>query len=103
MDPDWLIVIARALMIGGTAAVLIGLITMVRPIATIGLGNRKRAGLAALAGLCLASGGVALLNHYCDPTIPCNRCSANQLPLVTAAHACVRPVTARDAAPDSPR
>jgi hypothetical protein len=100
MELEWLIVIARALMIAGAAAVLVGLITMARPVAAIGLGNRKRAGLAALAGLCLAYGGVALLNHYCDPTIPCNRCSANRLPLVTAAHACVRPVTARDVRPD---
>jgi hypothetical protein len=96
MELEWLIVIARALMIAGAAAVLLGLATTAWPIAAIGLGNRKRAGLAALAGLCLAYGGVALLNHYCDPTIPCNRCSANRLPLVTAAHACVRPVTARD-------
>jgi hypothetical protein len=103
MDLDWLIVIARGLMIAGAAAVLIGLITMAWPIAAIGLGNRKRAGLAALAGLCLAYGGNALLNHYCDPTIPCNRCSANRLPLVTAAHACVRPVTAGDAALGGPR
>jgi hypothetical protein len=97
MDPDWLIVIARAVMIAGAAAVLIGLIAMVRPIAAIGLGKRKRAALAAFAGLCLAVGGNALLNHYCDPTIPCNRCSANRLPLVTPAHACIRPITARDA------
>ena len=95
MDPDWLIALARAVMLIGTAAVLLGLITMVRPIARIGLGNRGRAALAALAGLCLAVGGNALLNHTCDPTIPCNRCSANRLPpLVTAAHACVRPATA---------
>jgi hypothetical protein len=50
MDLDWLIVIARALMIGGAAAVLIGLVTMARPIAAIGLGNRKRAGLAGTGG-----------------------------------------------------
>jgi hypothetical protein len=94
MDPDWLIVIARTVMPVGAAAVLLGLITMVRPIAAIGLRNRKRAVLAALAGLCLTVGGNALLNHVCDPTIPCNRCSANRLPpLVTAAHACVRPAT----------
>jgi hypothetical protein len=103
MELDWLIAIARALMIGGAAAVLIGMVTMARPIAAIGLGNRKRAGLAALAGLGLTCGGIALLTHYCDPTIPCNRCSANRLPLVTAAHACVRPATAGDAAPDRPR
>jgi hypothetical protein len=42
MDLDWLIVIARALTIAGAAAVLIGLITMARPIAAIGLGSRKR-------------------------------------------------------------
>jgi hypothetical protein len=95
MDPDWPIVIARAAMLVGAAAVLLGLITMVRPIAAIGLGSRRRAALAAVAGLCLAIGGNALLDHYCDPTIPCNRCSANRLPpLVTPAHACVRPVTA---------
>ena len=103
MDLDWLIVIARALTIAGAVAVLIGLIAMARPIAAIGLGNRKRAGLAALAGLCVAYGGVVLLNHYCDPTIPCSRCSANRLPLITAAHACVRPVTAHDAERDGPR
>lgn len=91
MDLDWLIVIARALTIAGAVAVLIG------------LGNRKRAGLAALAGLCLVYGGVALLNHYCDPTIPCNRCSANWLPLITPVHACMRPVTAQDAGRDGPR
>ncbi len=97
MDLDWLIAIARAVMLIGAAAVLLGLITMVRPIAAIGFGNRKRPALAALAGLCLAIGGNALLNHYCDPTIPCNRCSANRLPpLVTAADACVRPATAGD-------
>ena len=77
--------------------------TMARPIAAIGLGNRKRAGLVALAGLCLAYGGVALLNHYCDPTIPCNRCSANRLPLITPVHACMRPVAAQDAGRDGPR
>jgi hypothetical protein len=97
MDPDWLIVVARAVMIAGAAAVLIGLIAIVWPIAAIGLGNRKRAGLAALAGLCAAFGGVALLNYSCDPTIPCNRCSANRLPLITAARSCMRPVTAGDA------
>jgi len=97
MDPDMLIAIARATMLVGAAAVLAGLITMVRPIAAIGLRNRKRAVLAALAGLSLAVGGNALLNHTCDPTIPCNRCSANRLPpLVTPAHACVRPATARE-------
>jgi hypothetical protein len=96
MDPDWLIALARAGMIVGAAAVLLGLITMVRPIAAIGLRNRRRAVLAALAGLCLAVGGNALLNHFCDPTIPCNRCSANRLPPITAAHACARPVTAGD-------
>jgi hypothetical protein len=75
--------------------VLLGLITTVRPIAAIGLRNRKRAVLAALAGVCLTVGGDALLNHVCDPTIPCNRRSANRLPpLVTPAHACVPPVTA---------
>jgi len=95
MDPDWLIALARAVMLIGTATVLLGLITMVRPIARIGLGSRRRAVLVALAGLCLAIGGNALLNHYCDPTIPCNRCSANRLPpLVTPARACVRPATA---------
>jgi hypothetical protein len=103
MDPDWLILVARAVMLVGAAAVLIGLIAMVRPIAAIGLGRRKRAALAALAGLCLAVGGNALLSHACDPTIPCNRCSANRLPpLVTPAHACVRPVTAGDSRPDTP-
>jgi hypothetical protein len=83
MDLDWPIVIARALTIAGAVAVLIG--------------------LAALAGLCVAYGGVALLSHYCDPTIPCSRCSANRLSLITAAHACVRPVTAHDAGRDGPR
>jgi hypothetical protein len=97
MNPDWLIALARAGMIVGAATVLLGLITMVRPIAAIGLRNRRRAVLAALAGVCLTVGGDALLNHTCDPTIPCNRCSANRLPpLVTAAHACMRPATARD-------
>jgi hypothetical protein len=46
----------------------------------------------------MAYSGIALLSSVCDPTIPCNRCSANRLPLVTAAHACLRPVTARDGA-----
>jgi hypothetical protein len=94
MEPDWLIALARAGMLVGAAAALLGLIAMVRPVAAIGLGSRRRAVLAAFAGLCLAVGGNALLNHYCDPTIPCNRCSANRLPpLVTPAHACVRPLT----------
>jgi hypothetical protein len=84
MDPDWLIVVARAGMMVRAAAVLVGLIAIVWPIAAIGLGNRKWAALAAFAGLCPAVGGNALLNHYCDPTIPCNRRSANRLPpLVT--------------------
>jgi hypothetical protein len=91
-----MIFIARALMIGGALAFLVGLVTTAWPIAAIGLGKRTRAAVAALAGLCLIYGGVALLNHYCDPKIPCNRCSANRLPLVTPAHACVRPVTAHD-------
>lgn len=104
MDPDWLIVVARAVMMAGAAAALIGLIAIVRPIAAIGLGKRARAGLVAVAGLASAYAGNALLTHYCDPTIPCNRCSANRLPpLVTPAHACVRPAMARDSALDMPR
>jgi hypothetical protein len=90
--------IAHTLTIAGAVVVLAGLVTMARPIAAIGLGNRTRAGLVLLVGLCIGGGGMALLNRYCDPTIPCNRCSANRLPpLVTPAHACVRPATARDA------
>lgn len=97
MDADLVIGIAHTLTIAGAVVVLAGLITMARPIATIGLGNRTRAGLVVLVGLCVGGGGIALLNHVCDPTIPCNRCSANRLPpLVTPAHACVRPAIARD-------
>jgi uncharacterized membrane protein len=92
MDADFLISVAHALTIAGAIVLLAGLITMARPIAAIGLGNRTRAGLVMVAGLCIAFGGVALLNHICDPTIPCNRCSANRLQLITPAHACLPPV-----------
>jgi hypothetical protein len=78
MDPDWLIFVVRALMMIGAAAMLIGLIAMVRPIAAIGLGKRARAGLVVVVGLGSAYAGNALLNHGCDPTIPRNRCSANR-------------------------
>jgi hypothetical protein len=92
MDADFLINVAHALTIAGAIVLLAGLITMARPIAAIGLGNRTRAGLVMVAGLCIAFGGVALLNHICDPTIPCNRCSANRVPLITHAHACLNPL-----------
>jgi hypothetical protein len=98
MDTDLIIGIAHALTIAGAIVLLIGLLAIVRPVAAIGLRNRTRASVAALAGLCMAYSGIALLNSVCDPTIPCNRCAANRLPLVTAAHACLRPVTARDGA-----
>jgi hypothetical protein len=98
MDADLVIGIAHTLMIAGAVVVVAGLVTMARPSATIGLGNRRRGGLVVLVGLCIGGGGMALLNHVCDPTIPCNRCSANRLPpLITPAHACVRPAVIRDA------
>jgi uncharacterized membrane protein len=92
MDADFLIGVAHALTIAGSIVLLAGLLTMARPIAAIGLGDRKHAGLVMLAGLCIAFGGVALLTHVCDPRIPCNRCSAKALPLITPAHACLKPI-----------
>lgn len=57
MDADLVIGIAHTLTIAGAAVVLAGLVTMARPIATIGLGNRTRAGLVVLLGFALAAAG----------------------------------------------
>jgi uncharacterized membrane protein len=92
MDADSLISVAHTLTIAGAVVLVVGLLTMAWPISAIGLGKRRRGGLVMLAGLCIAFGGVALLHHVCDPTIPCNRCSANRLQLITPAHACLKPV-----------
>jgi uncharacterized membrane protein len=91
MDADFLINVAHALTIAGAVVLVVGLLTMFRPIAAVGLGNRMRAGLVMLAGLCIAFGG-SYCCTACDPTIPCNRCSANRLQLITPAHACLKPV-----------
>jgi hypothetical protein len=92
MDADFLISVAHGLTIAGSIVLLAGLLTIARPIAAIGLGKRTRAGVVMIVGLCMAFSGVALLHHVCDPRIPCNRCSANALPLITPAHACFKPV-----------
>jgi len=96
MDTGPIMVISSLLVFSGAVVVLVGLVCLVRPIAAIGLGNRKRAAVAALAGFCFAYGGIALGNSVCDPKIPCNRCSANRLPPISAAQACVQPPLPRD-------
>jgi hypothetical protein len=87
IDIGWLIVIAHALMIVG-AAVLFGLIRMARPVAAIGLDSRTRAGLVVLAGLCIASGGIVLLDFHRHPTTPCGH---GRSP-VTAVQSCLQPL-----------
>jgi hypothetical protein len=91
VESDWLIVVANALMIGGAVIVFGCVVTMAWPRPSLRWSIRKRAALWMLAGLCVIYAGSALHNHRCDPKIPCNRCSANRLPLFSAAHACVRP------------
>jgi hypothetical protein len=95
VNSDWLIVVANMLIFGGAVIVLGGVVTMSWPRPSISWNARKRAALGALMGLCIVYAGNALHDYGCDPKIPCNRCSANRLPPVSGAHACVRPVTAK--------
>jgi|ERR1700728_4771224 hypothetical protein len=90
MDTDWLIVIADGLITGGALIALVGAVTLAWPRSSIGWGARKRAALAALAGLSIAYGGSALHDYRCNPKIPCNRCSANSSPPISTAHACMQ-------------
>jgi hypothetical protein len=86
-----MVLISSLLVFGGAVIILAGLVCLARPIAAIGLGNRKRAAVAALAGFYLASGGIALGNPVCDRKIPCNPCSANRLPPISEAAGCLPP------------